>query len=76
MEQLFIWTWNDLVFGLILSERYRPIMTALDKLQGARGGFPIPIVISGAVIASIPTIILLLVLQQSFVRGFTLATEK
>jgi len=72
----FIWTWNDLLFGLILSERYRPVMTALSKLQGARGGVPVTILIMGAIVASIPTIILLLSLQKSFIRGFTLTTEK
>ena len=72
----FIWTWNDLLFGLILSERHRPVMTALSKLQGARGGVPVTILIMGAIVASIPTIVLLLSLQKSFIRGFTLTTEK
>jgi len=72
----FIWTWNDLLFGLILTERYRPVMTALSKLQGARGGVPVTILIMGAIIASIPTIIVLLSLQKAFIRGFTLTTEK
>ena len=26
----FIWTWNDLFFGLVLTERFRPIMAGLD----------------------------------------------
>ena len=72
----FIWTWNDLLFGLILSERYRPVMTALSKLQGARGGVPVTVLITGALVASVPTIILLLSLQKSFIRGFTLTAEK
>lgn len=72
----FIWTWNDLLFGLILTERYRPVMTALSKLQGARGGVPVPVLIAGAIIASVPTIIVLLSLQNAFVRGFTLTIEK
>jgi len=72
----FIWTWNDLLFGLILSERYRPVMTALSKLQGARGGVPVTILIMGALVASVPTVVLLLSLQKSFIRGFTLTAEK
>lgn len=72
----FIWTWNDLIFGLILTERYRPVMTALSKLQGARGGVPVTILIAGTIIASIPTIIVMLSLQKAFVRGFTLTAEK
>jgi len=72
----FIWTWNDLLFGLILTEKYRPVMTALSKLQGSRAGVPTTILIAGAIVASIPTVIVLLSLQKSFVRGFTLTTEK
>jgi multiple sugar transport system permease protein len=72
----FIWTWNDLLFGLVLSEQYRPVMTALSKLVGSRGGVPATVYIAGAVFASIPTVIILLTLQKQFVRGFTITTEK
>jgi len=72
----FIWTWNDLLFGLVLSERFRPVMTALSKLVGSRGGVPATVYIAGAVFAAIPTVIILLTLQKQFVRGFTIAAEK
>lgn len=72
----FIWTWNDLLFGLVLSERHRPIMTALSRLAGQRGAVPPTVLIAGALIASLPTIIILLSLQRHFVRGFTINTEK
>ncbi len=72
----FIWTWNDLLFGLVLTERYRPVMTALSRLQGARAGVPVPELISGAIMASIPTVVILLAMQKYFVRGFTLTTGK
>ena len=72
----FIWTWNDLLFGLVLTERFRPIMAGLERLQGARGGVPPTVLISGAVMAALPTIIILLSLQKFFIRGFTLTTEK
>lgn len=72
----FIWTWNDLLFGLILSEQHRPVMTALSKLAGQRAGTPAPVMGTGAVLASIPTVIILLSLQRYFVRGFTISTEK
>jgi len=72
----FIWTWNDLLFGLVLTERYRPVMTALSRLQGARAGVPVPVLISGAIMASIPTVVILLAMQKYFVRGFTLTTGK
>ncbi len=72
----FIWTWNDLLFGLILAEKHRPVMTALSKLTGQRAGTPAPILGTGAILASIPTVIILLSLQRHFVRGFTISTEK
>ncbi|MBD3306770.1 ABC transporter permease subunit [candidate division KSB3 bacterium] len=72
----FIWTWNDLLFGLVLSESHRPVMTALSKLAGQRGGVPSTVLLSGAILASIPTVIILLSLQRYFVRGFTISTEK
>ncbi len=72
----FIWTWNDLLFGLVLSERFRPVMTALSKLIGSRGGVPATVYIAGAVFAAIPTVIILLTLQKQFVRGFTITAEK
>jgi multiple sugar transport system permease protein len=72
----FIWTWNDLLFGLILSERHRPVMTALSKLAGQRGGTPATVLGTGAILASIPTVLILLSLQRYFVRGFTISTEK
>jgi multiple sugar transport system permease protein len=72
----FIWTWNDLLFGLVLAERHRPVMTALSKLAGQRSGVPAPVLGTGAILASIPTVILLLSLQRHFVRGFTIGADK
>ena len=72
----FTWTWNDLLFGLVLSERKRPIMSAIGKLVGQRGAVPVPVSMTGALLAAVPTIILLLALQKQFIRGFSLASEK
>jgi multiple sugar transport system permease protein len=72
----FIWTWNDLLFAMVLSERYRPVMNTLSMLSGSRGSFPPPVIIMGSIIASLPTVILLLSLQRTFIRGFTLTAEK
>lgn len=72
----FTWTWNDLLFGLVLTERKRPIMTAMSKLVSQRGAVPVPVTMTGAIMAAIPTIILLLMLQKQFIRGFSMVTEK
>lgn len=72
----FIWTWNDLLFGLVLSENYRPVMTALSKLSGLRAAVPVPVLNAGALISSVPTILIMLLLQRFFIRGFTVQIEK
>ncbi len=67
----FTWIWNDLLFGLTLSRSasVRPIMTALAGLQGQYASASIPVVLSGAIIVSIPTFILFFSVQRLFVRG-------
>jgi multiple sugar transport system permease protein len=67
----FTWIWNDLLFGLTLSKSadIRPIMTALAGLQGQYASASIPVVLSGALIVSIPTFILFFAVQRIFVRG-------
>lgn len=72
----FIWTWNDLLFGLVLAESTRPVMTALSKLTGLRAGTPPTVVLSGALISAVPAVIILFSLQRYFVRGFTISLEK
>ncbi len=72
----FTWTWNDLLFGLVLSESARPVMTALSALTGLRGGVPPSTLIAGSLIAALPPAIVLLALQRYFVRGFVIGIEK
>lgn len=70
----YIWTWNDLLFGLVLSEKVRPIMTGLSKLAGFRAAVSVPQILMGGVIASLPPALILLVLQQYFIKGLSLRT--
>ena len=72
----FTWIWNDLLFGLTLSRSasVRPIMTALAGLQGQYASASIPVVLSGAIIASIPTFILFFSVQRLFVRGLAVTS--
>lgn len=72
----FTWTWNDLLFGLVLAENARPIMTALSALTGLRGGVAPATLIAGSLIAALPPAIVLLALQRYFVRGFVIGIEK
>jgi len=72
----FRWTWNDILFGMVLTQDVRPVMTALAKLSGLRAGVPTPVIAAGAVVASAPTVIVLLGLQRYFIKGLSLQTGK
>ena len=67
----FTWIWNDLLFGLTLSRsaEVRPIMTALAGLQGQYASASVPVVLAGALVASIPTFMLFFAVQLVFVQG-------
>ncbi len=66
--------WNDLLLGLTLSqsETVRPVMPALSALQSTYGGSTMPVVLSGGLIVSVPTVALFLATQRFFTRGLTL----
>jgi multiple sugar transport system permease protein len=74
----FTWIWNDLLFGLVLSNsnEIRPVMPSLSSLSGVYNGASFTIVLAGALIASAPTLILFLGLQKYFLQGLTLSVKK
>jgi multiple sugar transport system permease protein len=74
----FTWIWNDLLFGLVLSNsnEVRPVMPSLSSLTGVYSGTSFTIVLAGALIASAPTLILFLGLQKYFLQGLTLSVKK
>jgi multiple sugar transport system permease protein len=73
----FTWIWNDLLFGLTLSRSadIRPIMTALASLQGQYASASVPTVLAGALIVSIPTLILFFAVQRIFIRGLSVTSH-
>ncbi len=68
-----MWIWNDLLFGMVLSatEVARPIMVTIVQISGTTGG-NIPIMMSGVILVSIPTIALFLGLRKYFIKGYVL----
>lgn len=66
--------WNDLLLGLTLSQAddVRPIMPALTSLQSTYGGSALPTVLAGALLVSLPTVVLFVATQRLFVRGLAL----
>lgn len=67
----FTWIWNDLLFGLTLSNSadVRPIMAALAALQGQFARTGPPVALAGALLVSLPTFVLFFAVQRVFVRG-------
>lgn len=74
----FIWIWNDLLFGLVLSasDGVRPIMPTLAGLQGQYASSGQPLVLSSALIASLPTIVLFLLLGRYLMQGLQLTATR
>ncbi len=70
----FAFIWNDLLFGLTLSQTdtVRPVMTALSSLSSAYGGSTIPVVLASGLVMSLPTVLLFLGTQRLFARGLAL----
>jgi multiple sugar transport system permease protein len=73
----FTWIWNDLLFGLTLakSPAVRPIMAGLAGLRGTYAAQNTPGVLAGALLASVPTILIFILLGRYLLRGMTLTTS-
>lgn len=73
----FTWIWNDLLFGITLakSPSVRPIMAGLASLRGSYSADNTPAVLAGALLASLPTVIIFIALGRYLLRGMTLTTS-
>ena len=72
----FTWIWNDLLFGMVLSRSVgvRPITTALIGMQNLYAQMDGPTILTATLLASIPTLLIFLLLQKHFIRGLTLGS--
>ncbi|MFS8478273.1 MAG: carbohydrate ABC transporter permease [Micromonosporaceae bacterium] len=70
----FTFIWNDLLFGLTLSQTdtVRPVMTAVSSLHSAYSGSTVPVVLAAGLFISLPTVLLFLLTQRLFARGLAL----
>lgn len=69
------WVWNDLLVSLILTQSpsTRPVMPLLNALQAVEGGGPgYTVILTAALLVSIPTAALFLLSQKFFQRGLSL----
>lgn len=67
----FTWIWNDLLFGLTLSSsaNIRPVMATLADLTGNYSTYGPPVALAGALVASLPTVVVFFAFQRFFARG-------
>ncbi|MCR4513122.1 carbohydrate ABC transporter permease [Aeromicrobium sp. 50.2.37] len=75
----FFFAWNDFVFGISLTstENARPIPAALSFFVGADPfNRPASLLAAGAVVATIPVILLVLFFQRKIVAGLTAGAVK
>ena len=68
------WVWNDFLLSLILTQSTaRPLMPLLNALQGTQGGGPgYTVVLTAAIVVSLPTAALFLFTQRFFQKGLAL----
>lgn len=67
----FTWVWNDLLFSTVLGNRNetRSIMNSLQVFQGSYASAGPNLVLTAALLASIPSIVLFFVLRKHFMEG-------
>ncbi|WP_309086014.1 carbohydrate ABC transporter permease [Chelativorans sp.] len=70
----FTWIWNDLLFSMVLTSReeVRSLMNGLMVLQGSYAATTPNVVMTATLMASLPTVILFLLLRRHFMNGLKL----
>lgn len=73
----FTWIFNDYLWAIILiqNDALKPVTAGLSTLQG-QFITNWPLIVAGALIATIPTLIMFLALQRYFIGGLTLGSGK
>lgn len=73
----FTWIFNDFLWALVLIQRdaLKPVTAGLATLQG-QYVMDWPVIVAGALIATVPTLVVFLALQRYFIQGLTLGAVK
>jgi len=73
----FTWIFNDYIWALVLlrDDRFKPVTAGLATLKG---NFITSwsVLVAGAILATIPTVIVFVFLQKYFIRGLTMGSGK
>jgi multiple sugar transport system permease protein len=72
----FVWIWNDLLFGLTLTQTddVRPVMVGIASITGTYGSGSVPELMAAALVVSLPEIALFAIFQRYFMQGMKLTT--
>ncbi len=73
----FTWIFNDYLWAIVLlrSDQLKPITAGLATLQG-QYVTDWPVIVAGALIGTLPTLLVFLFLQRYFIEGLTLGSTK
>lgn len=73
----FTWVFNDYLWALILiqTDSLRPVTAGLSTLQG-QFVTDWPLITAGALLATLPTLIVFVFLQRYFIQGLTMGSGK
>lgn len=73
----FTWIFNDYLWAIVLlrSDSLKPITAGLATLQG-QYVTDWPVIVSGALLGAVPTLLMFLFLQRYFIEGLTLGSTK
>jgi len=73
----FTWVFNDYLWAIILlrSDALRPVTAGLATLRG-QYNTDWPVITAGALLATIPTLLVFIFLQRYFIQGLTLGSNK
>jgi multiple sugar transport system permease protein len=73
----FTWVFNDFLWALILvsSDAVKPVTAGLATLQG-QWNTDWPLITAGALLSTLPTVLVFIFLQRYFIQGLTLGSGK
>ncbi len=74
----FVYMWNQYLWPLMIikDERLQVVQVGLGSLRNAEGALTYGPMMMGAVIATIPPIIIFILLQKQFMSGFAISRDK
>ncbi|MBN2302831.1 MAG: carbohydrate ABC transporter permease [Anaerolineae bacterium] len=74
----FVYMWNQYLWPslIIKDERIQVVQVGLGALRNAEGSLTYGPMMMGAVIATIPPVVVFILLQRQFMRGFAISRDK